>query len=380
MAQTPISPTPDLNLNLAGSSGQPGGAAPPPATPEPVEDAGTQALSEALSSSFRLIKVLMFGLVLLFFGSGIFTVNPNEVAVVLRFGVPRGTGADQLLKPGLHWSFPYPVDEIVRVPVGQSHQVVSTAGWYAISPDELAQGLEPVALPYLRPGVDGYTLTSDGNTLHVRATVKYRISNPLQYAFQFSTFTNLFENVVNNALYHASARFTADDAIYKNKTSFKEAVLTRVQEGVERYQLGVTLEPSEVETSAPLEVRKAFDAVLAAEQERSKQINEAQGTRDEITRKAIGEAQALISEGITTSNRLVQAVSSEAAYFVQQLPNYNKNPGLFAEVARTEALQRVFTNSQEKLFMTRRADGSRRQLRLQLSREPQKTAAAPQNP
>ncbi len=379
MAQTPISPTPDLHLNLSGSARQPGGVPQPPPH-EPVEDAGSQALSEALSSSFKLVKVLMVGLVVVFFGSGIFTVNPNEVAVVLRFGVPRGTGADQLLKPGLHWSFPYPVDEIVRVPVGQSHQVVSTAGWYAISPEEQVQGVEPAALPYLRPGVDGYTLTSDGNTLHVRATVKYRITNPLQYAFQFSTFTNLFENVLNNALYHASARFTADDAIYKNKTAFKEAVLSHVQNGVDRYQLGVILEPSEVETSAPLEVRKAFDAVLTAEQERSKQISEAQGTRDEITRKAIGEAQALISEGTTASNRLVQAVSSEAAYFVQQLPNYNKNPGLFTEVARTETLQRVFTNSQEKLFITRRADGARRQLRLQLSREPQKPPAPPQSP
>ncbi len=377
MAQTPTSPqaSPPPDVNPKGSPKPPG----EPTSPhEPVEDAGSLALTEALSSSFKLVKILMLGLVVVFFGSGIFTVNPNEVAVVLRFGVPRGTGADQLLKPGLHWSFPYPVDEVVRVPVGQSHQIVSTAGWYAITPEEQVQGVEPQALPYLRPGVDGYTLTSDGNTLHVRATVKYRITNPLQFAFQFSTFTNLFENVLNNALYHASARFTADDAIYKNKTAFKEAVLSKVQDGVERYQLGVTLEPSEVETSAPLEVRKAFDAVLTAEQERSKQISEAQGTRDEITRKAIGEAQAVISEGTTASNRLVQAVSAEAAYFTQQLTNYNKNPGLFTEVARTETLQRVFTNSQEKLFLTRRADGSPRQLRLQLSREPQKPPDPPQ--
>ena len=28
----------------------------------------------------------------------------------------------------------------------------------------------------LRPGVDGYTLTGDGNIIHVRVTLKYRLS------------------------------------------------------------------------------------------------------------------------------------------------------------------------------------------------------------
>jgi len=376
MAQDPNSTLPELQLRPAAPA--PTGPEPSSLPPEPVEDAGTQALSEALSSSFRIIKVLMAALVAVFFCSGVFTVNPNEVAVVLRFGVPRGTGAEQLLKPGLHWAFPYPVDEIVRIPVGQSQSTVSTAGWYAISAEEQAQGVEPSPLPYLRPGVDGYTLTADGNTMHVRATIKYRISDPIQYAFQFASFTNLLENVVNNALYHASSRFSAESAIYKNKTGFKEAVLAHVVEGIDRYKLGITLEPSEVETSAPLEVRRAFDEVLAAEQERGKKISEAQGTRDEITRKAVGEAQAVLSEGITSSNRLVQAVSAEASYFREQLPNYVNNPQLFTEMARIDTLQRVLTNAQEKMFIPARADGTRRQLRLQLSREPQKPATLPQ--
>ena len=376
MADTPHSPLPDLKLTPQGAGPVP--PSQPEPAPAPMEDAGTQALSEALNSSFRIIKVLMAALVVVFFCSGVFTVNPNEAAVVLRFGVPRGSGDSQLLKPGLHWAFPYPIDEIVRIPIGQSHSVVSTAGWYAISPEEKAQGIEPSPLPFLRPGVDGYTLTSDGNTLHVRATIKYRITNPVQYAFQFASFTNLLENVVNNALYHAASGFSAEAAIYKDKTGFKERVIAQVNEGIARHKLGITLEPSEVETSAPLEVRRAFDEVLAAEQERGKKISEAQGLRDEITRKAVGESQALISEGTTSSNRLVQAVSAEASYFTEQLPNFRKNPELFVELARVETLQKVLTNAQEKMFIPSRHDGTRRQMRLQLSREPQKPATPPQ--
>src|SRR3989442_938046 len=79
----------------------------PPGTPEPVrgvEDAGAQALSEALRSTSAIVKFLMFALVAAFIFSGVFTVKPNEVAVKLRLGKPIGVGAGQLLKPGLHWN------------------------------------------------------------------------------------------------------------------------------------------------------------------------------------------------------------------------------------------------------------------------------------
>src|SRR2546425_996808 len=86
---------------------------PKPAAPSNVEDPSAQALSDALRSSFNIVKFLMGLLVAAFIVSGIFTVKPNQVAVVLRFGKPRGTGPEQLLKPGLHWALPYPIDEIV---------------------------------------------------------------------------------------------------------------------------------------------------------------------------------------------------------------------------------------------------------------------------
>ena len=45
------------------------------------EDSGSQALSEALRSSFAIVKVIMIFLVIVFFGSGLFTVPPNQRAV-----------------------------------------------------------------------------------------------------------------------------------------------------------------------------------------------------------------------------------------------------------------------------------------------------------
>ncbi|MHB1306038.1 MAG: protease modulator HflK [Limisphaerales bacterium] len=351
---------------------------PPAPTPVPdpvspaIDDASSEALSEALGASFRIVKVIMAGLVVLFFLSGMFVVKPNEVAVVLRFGKPVGSGTAQLRQPGWHFAFPYPLDEVIRIPVGQILTVTSTTGWHATSPELEAQNLDPDPIGMLRPEADGFTITADGNILHARATVKYRISDPLRYEFDFDNAPEILTNVLNNALIFASSRIAADAAIYRDKTLFRDTVIERVRAKIEELQLGISLEPSDVETKAPVDVRGAFDAVVAAEQERSRAISTAQGDRDEMIRTAVGEAQEIVNLGMSASNRLVSTVQAEAARFNDQLPYFQREPQLYKQRMLLAVLQRVLTNAQDKFFQPSRVD----ELRLQLNREPISKPAA----
>src|SRR6185436_3442516 len=176
---------------------------PPPANPNlaVIEESGSRALADALRSSFVIVKILMVGLVVLFFFSGIFTVPSGQRAIILRFGKPVGVGDQQLLGPGLHWSFPNPIDEIVRIPIGEVQSVRSTAGWYQVTREEEASGQENPPNPTLNPAVDGYTLTSDGNIIHVRAIVRYRITEPLKYVLGFVNASNIVQNALDNSLF-----------------------------------------------------------------------------------------------------------------------------------------------------------------------------------
>jgi len=344
-----------------------------------VDDAGTQALSEALRSSFGIVKLLMAILVAVFLGTGMFTVQPNEVAVLLRFGKPVGEGAAQLLKPGWHWAFPAPIDEVVRIPVGQSHTIVSSVGWYATTPELEAGGKEPPARPSLIPAIDGYALTGDGGTVHVKATLKYRVSpaSALDYQFNFTQTTNLIRNALDNALLYAAARFTADDAIYLNTARFREVLLQRLDDNVARLNLGVTLEPSEIKTSAPLMVKPAFEAVLAETQDRGRKISEAQGSAEEITRGAQAEANAIRNRASSSGNQMVSALAADAQYFEAQLASYRRDPVLFEQRLLAESMRRVLDRAEDKFFIPARSDGQPRELRLQLSREPLKPRTPP---
>jgi membrane protease subunit HflK len=345
--------------------GEPGGQA------VLVEDSGTRALSEALRASFALVKLMMVGLVIAFIASGIFTVNPNEVVVLLRFGRPVGVGTDQLLQPGLHWKLPYPIDELVRIPVGESRTLTSTTGWYYVTPEEEAAGRDPVALPSLRPGVDGYLLTGDGNIVHAQATLSYRITDPLRYAFQFGQVTNLLQGILDNALIHTAAQFSADGALYRDKLAFQEAVLRRVNLMVERLQLGVSIDPREVRTRPPLFVADAFDSVLRAQQQGNLLIQEAQSHARGATNRAIGEASAVSRDGVTRSNYLVQTLSAESKSFQGLLPAYERDPELFRQRLLAEYLSRVLTNAQLKTYLPRSPDGRPREVRLLLNKEPE---------
>lgn len=107
---------------------QPSPQSPPPATPV---DSGSQALAEALRSSFGIVKFVMLALFVVFLFSGFFKVESQEKAIKLRFGKPVGEGGEALLGPGPHWAWPYPIDEVIKIPITEIQEVRARASWFA---------------------------------------------------------------------------------------------------------------------------------------------------------------------------------------------------------------------------------------------------------
>lgn len=365
----------------AGASVPPGPVrTPPPAPgPDPVlpEDAGSHALAEALRSSFAIVRVIMVILVVVFFASGVFTVPSQEKAIILRFGRPVGIGQDQLLEPGLHWSFPYPIDEVVRIPISQIQTVTSTAGWYATTPEAEQLGTEPDPGMSLNPAADGYALTGDGNIIHLRATLRYRINNPLNYTLNFVNASNVVRNALDTALIHSAAQYSVDEALRSAQVELKERILSRVRQSVDEHGLGITIEDAALQSIPPRQVRQAFADVISADQDRGKIVNEAQAYASTTRNKAAGDAKMIVNSGRSEADRLLQTVAADAKYFRDQLPHYRSDPQLFMARLQTETLQRILTNAQDKIL---RLDGGERSMRIHLNREPIKPATPAQQP
>ena len=336
----------------------------------PVEDSTTMALADALSSSFKIIQGLMIGLVVIFLGSGFFTVEPNEVAVKLRFGKPVGTGEDRILQQGLHWSPPSPIGEIVKIPIGETRSVIATNCWYAVTPEMEISGQLPYATSSLRPGVDGYAITSDENIIHARADAKYLISDPVAFKFDFLDVEDLLRNALNNALLFAAAQTTADDALYRDRVGFKDRVRLRFLNNIQKAQLGIRLQSLDVQTFPPMFVKEAFDQVTQTEQAVSQMRNEAEGDAAQTLRRAQGEAQAIINQGMSRSNLITSRVIADAKVFEQLKPHYEANPQFFRSRLLIERMGRILTQANDTWLLPRVAPGQTQELRLQLNREP----------
>ncbi len=135
-------------------------------------DPASKSLSEALRVSFRVLGSIMLILLVAYLASGIFTVKGDERAVVSRLGRLDS----KVLTPGLHFSWPFPIDQVIILNVHEQDLKISSfmydipARWASKSYAEM-----PAATEGLRPGMDGALMTSDGGLMHVQWNCKYVI-------------------------------------------------------------------------------------------------------------------------------------------------------------------------------------------------------------
>lgn len=357
---------------------------PGPKPPETPLDPGSQALADALRSSFFIVKIVMVILVVVFLGSGFFTVGPQERAIVLRFGKTVGQGDKALLGPGPHWAFPYPIDEVVRVPIAAIQTVRSTAGWYFTTPEQELAGTEPPAKPSLDPAVDGYLITSDQNIVHSRATMDYRIDDPVGCVLGFAGGTNRTEhfnlsgttiavqNALDSALVETAGKFTIDGILVNNVAGFKDAVQRRIVELLAQHGIGVTVDQVKIESKPPLYLKNDFARVNQAVQQREQLLNEARKFENQTLSKAEADAVSIVNRAESDRNRLVESIRADADRFQKLLPKYRKNPDLFVQLQLAETLSRSLTNLQDTFYLQERADRQPRELRLLLNRLPPK--------
>src|SRR5581483_6505800 len=304
---------------------------PPPPEPPPAEEAGTRALEDALRSSFFIIKIIMIGLVVVFLSSGFFTVEPQHKAIKLRFGKPVGEGASALLGPGLHLAWPSPIEQEVFIPFTSVQTANSTIGWYQ-SEEDRAKGVE--AIPggnSLSPANSSYALTADTNIIHVHATVRYTITDPIRFHFDFVDAPIFITNALNAALLTAARQFKVDDILTLHKDRFHEAVGRRLHDLIDTEELGVTIEQPDVQEAPPLFLKDKFDEVVQTTQRARETMQKASAYAEQTEAVARGEASAITNRAEADRSTLVKTVAAQSEAFNKYLPLYAQNPGFFEE-------------------------------------------------
>jgi len=403
----------------------------PPATPVGEElDAASRSLSEALRISFIILKVIMIVLVVAFLASGFVAVDSDEQAIVLRFGKIRAGG---LLEPGPHWVFPYPIDEIIKIPVTTKVSLAINSFWYFQTKEDMLSNAPPRVRPGtgLRPLLDGYCLTrsekdaeatagsdgSDYNIVHTKWHLTYQIDDPDRF-FRgvyvrdikpgddyFDVITGddgvkpLLESLFEDAVVTAMVNYTIDEAI-SSRSAIPRHVERLLQDKLDEIQSGIKVESVQLTRSEPPpHTRAAFEASIMASQAGQKAVTEAKTYAANILNEAAGPvAERLhaalqdetVSEQVKESlwgdlggtarermadaqayqAQVVETAKANADYLQRLLPEYKLRPDLVVQSLYLDATRRIYESADEKFIIQITEGAKDGEIRVRINKDP----------
>ena len=325
-------------------------------------DAGAQALTEALRLSFRILRGLMVLLVLAYLASGIFVVPQHERALVLRFGRVAGLGMDRVKEPGLHWTWPRPFSEIVRVSTERVLTLDTRSFWYGRE-----AGFQDNAGPgdTLRPDFDGYVVTGDANLLHSRWALRYTVADPYAYQFAYTDAETLLRDELDRAVVQVSARFEVDRALRTDLEAYRDEVDRALRARLAQLGLGIRVQGVDVlAITPPRQVAAAFDQVTQSAQERAQFISDARAYAVRAVNEAEGEAARLRAEGESARQARVSDTQSRADAFASLYPKWKANPDVIGRTLLQDGVRRALALVEEKYIVHSRDDGQEIRLHL----------------
>lgn len=262
---------------------------------------------------------LLLLLLLLWFATGIYTVDPGEQGVVRQFGrVVRQTG------PGLRYRLPWPI---------QSHDVVDIASVRRIEIGYRAgrSGSVPA---------EALMLTGDENIVKVHLFVQYRVVDPVKFLFNVREPETTLHSTAEVALRSIVGQNTIDYTMTEGRVEVQETVQSYIQDLLDYYGTGIILLDARLLTvDPPDQVKDAFNEVVRAWEDRERLVQEARGYMEDLLPRARGEAEAMIREAEGYKEQRVLRAQGDVALFLQVLEEYEKAKDVTRERLYLEAVK-----------------------------------------
>ncbi len=327
------------------------------------QDPGRAALADALRVSFRLLIVTMLLLGAAYLLSGIYIVQEHQRAYVLVFGRITGVGDERVKGPGLHWTWPKPIAEIIRVPAERIHSIEIDTLWHHDTTRGDRAHMRPRS-PALRPGIDGYTLTGDANILHSQWAVRYTLRDPETYLFRIADAEDVLRKELDRAATRISHQWAVDAALRTDIESFRQDVDRELRSRLHELDLGLQLHRLDLlSVTPPRQVASAFESVIEAEQDRSRLVSAARAHAARVHNETKGETSRIAAEARAERQRIVSEAEADADFFRAVLQEFRDNPEVITATLWQNRIRTVLQKADAQYVVHERDDGMQ-ELRL----------------
>ncbi|MDD2342828.1 MAG: FtsH protease activity modulator HflK, partial [Tolumonas sp.] len=276
---------------------------------------GGQSPDSSSSSTGLIIFALLA--VVIWIGSGFYTIEEAERGVVLRFGKYHET-----VDPGLRWKWTF-IDKVIPVDVESVKSMPSS----------------------------GFMLTEDENVVRVEMDVQYRVVDPRAYLFSVTNADNSLREATDSALRYVVGHTSMDELLTRGREKVRQGTWQALEGIINPYHMGIAIaDVNFLPARPPEEVKDAFDDAISAQEDEQRFIREAEAYARETEPKARGQVKRLEEESLGYKEQVVLKASGEVARFNELLPQYIAAPQLTRERLYLDTMEELYQNTNKVLI------------------------------
>ena len=289
--------------------------------------------------SGRTIGLIAVVVILVILGASmIYTVQQDEVAVILRLGKYTRT-----TQPGLHFKLPL-IEQ--KIPVKIQRQMKQEFGFRTAK--------SGIRTEYSRENLtaESLMLTGDLNNAIVEWIVQYRIADPYQYLFRVRAVEDTFRYMNEAIMRKVIGDNSVDEVIKLRRQEIAFEAQTMLQEMCKIYETGIKVDKIVLQNVVPpVPVQPYWDEVSKAEQEKEKLRNQAEAERNRVIPRARGEAKKLVKQAEGYKTARVNRAKGESDRFLAVLAEYQKAPAVTKQRLYLETMRDVMPKLGRKLVV-----------------------------
>jgi len=281
----------------------------------------------------RTIKYIIIGvLVLIFLVQLFFTIQPEELGVIQRFGKHVRT-----VEPGLNFKIPFGIETLTKVKV-------LTVFKEEFGFRTLSSGVNARYSPRSFED-ESLMLTGDLNIASVEWIVQYQIKDPVAYLFNVRNVSTTIRNLSESAMRQIVGDRSVDEVIILSRQEIAIEVHELLQQQLDKYETGISVKTVNLQNVVPPEVvQPAFNDVNSAMQEEERIVNEARQEYNRIIPSARGKARQTIEEANGYAINRVNQAKGDADKFISIYRTYAN--------ARNVTRQRMYLETMEEIMNT----------------------------
>ncbi len=284
-----------------------------------------------------LIPLVILGLLLI--SDFVYTIEPEEIGVILRFGK-----FDRTTDPGLHVKMPFPIEQLAKVPI--QRQLKQEYGFRT----EKAG----IQTRYAKTGFrnESLMLTGDLNVAVVEWIAQYRVTDPYLYLFKVRNRDKTFRDMNEAVMRAVVGDRSVDEVITVGRQEIENEVRSGLQELCNQYEIGITVDQIVLQdVNPPDPVKPSFNEVNQAEQERERAINDARADYNRVIPRARGEALRMIEQAEGYAVDRVNRGKGDAALFDELLMAYRRAPEVTRRRMYLETMEKIFPKVGKKVLL-----------------------------